>query len=296
MRWLVALFTCVAFLSFSVRVGAYTVPQYDGLVNDFANVLPDEAEARLEQELTAYAQATAAAEIAVVTIQSLQGEPVEYVTQDFFDEWGIGKRRADNGVLLLIAVEDRELRIQTGYGVEGNLPDAVADRIIRDEMVPQLKNADYLNAVTNGVRAIQGALDGDAALQTESISETEKQFDVGELLQASGFLLFVGAALLSYLTAFLGRSTSWWVGGVIGAVLGIVLAGVFGMLIVGGIGLLLDYILSKNYKQWNLEQKHTSWTKSFGGFHSTGYRSSSSSKSFSFGGGRSGGGGASGKW
>lgn len=294
MRWLCATFTLVVFLLFSAQATAFTVPAYDGVINDFAEVLPDSFEQELETELSAYTQATNSAEIAVVTITSLNGEPIEDVALQFFDTWQIGKQTSDNGVLLLLAMQDREVRIHTGYGVEGALPDALAGRIIRDSMTPLLREGKYAEAVAVGVEDIKRAVAGEFPAADGGASEQD--IEATDWLQLIPFLLFLGAGLLSYLVAFLGRTTSWWVGGVIGVVLGAILLGMVGAALLGGIGLLLDYILSKNYKQWNLEGKQTSWTHSFGGFHSTGYRSSSSSKTFSFGGGRSGGGGASGKW
>jgi len=288
MQWILAVLTSLLVLLSPSVANAHEVPAYDGLVNDFANVLPDDRELILEQELTAYAEATAGAEIAVVTIQTLDGEPIENRTLEFFDAWGIGKKGRDNGVLLLISVEDRELRIHTGYGVEAALPDSVADRIIRDEMVPKLKDSDYMGAATAGVASIQKNLQGKAPAPTNNI---ESSLPIPELLQVGGFAIVLFVMAMSYLAAFLGRTTSWWLGGVIGAVLGLLFLGAAAMLLAGGVGLLLDYILSKNYKRWNLEGKQTSWARTLGGFHST-----SSSKGFSFGGGRSGGGGASGKW
>lgn len=295
MRWLLVFILFSIALAVPFGTQAFSVPAYEGPVNDFAQVLPDSFEQELETKLIAYAQTTNSAEIAVVTIESLSGEPIEDVALQIFDSWKIGKASSDSGVLLLLALQDREVRIQTGYGIEGAVPDAVAGRIIRDTMTPLLREGKYAEAVDTGVLAIQQAVAGEFPGAVRSAPELiESQLE--DWLPVIPFMLFIGAGLLSYAAAFLGRTTSWWLGGVIGAVLGALLLGMMGALGIGLLGLLLDYILSKNYKQWNLEGKHTSWAQSFGGFHSSGYHSSSSSKTFSFGGGRSGGGGASGKW
>lgn len=302
MQWCFAVFLSIfVLLTNPLRVYAHEVPSFDGPVNDFAGVLQDDKEQILEAELVSYAQQEKGAEIAVVTIESLDGEPVEDRALEFFDTWKIGKTKQDNGLLILIAVKDRELRIQTGYGVEPVLPDSVVNRIIQQDMAPLLRTNDYIGAVEIAVDRVQAAINRDDAGISGQTSEAMTSLQtltgggIGEVFIP--LLLGLAAAMVSYGAAFLGRTKSWWLGGVIGAIAGILLSGAIAMVVVGIIGLLLDYILSRNYQKWSSEGKHTGWAKSFGGFHSTGYRSgSSSSKSFSFGGGRSGGGGASGKW
>ncbi|HQM16139.1 MAG TPA: TPM domain-containing protein, partial [Candidatus Woesebacteria bacterium] len=116
--------------------GAVNVQSYEGLVNDYAQVLSDEVENSLETRLQDEASKENGAELAVVTLPSLDGEEIESVALAYFDTWKIGKAKQDNGVLLLIAISDREIRIQTGYGVEPIIPDGVAGRIIRNDIVP----------------------------------------------------------------------------------------------------------------------------------------------------------------
>ncbi len=272
------------------KVYAYDVPNYDGYVNDFADVLSEETEQQLEDKLTALSKEENGIEIAVVTVDNLEGESVEGVSQQFFDTWKIGKKNIDNGVLLLISKQDRELRIQTGYGAEAFLTDAQAGRIIRNVLVPPLKKDDYDQAVILGVDAI--IKKGENIDQSELIDENiQSNIETGTIVGIAAFFYFVGSFLVIYVASFLGRTKSWWLGGVIGLGISLLFGSITASIILSLIGLLLDYILSKNYKKWKLENKSTAWRKTFGGFVSSG-----SSGHSSFGGGSSGGGGASGSF
>ncbi len=110
---------------------AQEFPAPKGKVNDFANLLKPEDRATLE-EVVAEVERDTTAEIAVVTVATLGGKPVEEYANRLFSEWGIGKKGRDNGVLILIARDDREMRIEVGYGLEGVLPDGLAGAITRE--------------------------------------------------------------------------------------------------------------------------------------------------------------------
>lgn len=282
---------------------AYTVPTYEGLVNDYANIISDTTESQLEEQLQAVATSTDGAELAVVTITSLTEYPIETVAQAFFDTWEIGKASKDNGVLLLVAVDDREVRIQTGYGSEVVITDSVAGQIIRNDITPSFKQGDYDTGITQGVTKLLTYLQDPSLIPDTADagdSSSDSSWDVGLVV----FLLYVvfslGISGASYAAAFIGRSKAWWPGGLVGFILGALIGQITGGIAFGLLGLVLDYILSKNYHTWKLEHKATEWGKTLGGFSSgSGSRSSSSSSgsSFSsFGGGSSGGGGASGSW
>jgi uncharacterized protein len=274
------------------KVSAYAVSEYQGFVNDYADVISEETEQGLEEKLTTLAGEENGAEIAVVTIETLGDDYIEAVAQEFFDVWKVGKKDADNGVILLLAIKEREIRIHTGYGSEVFLTDAKSGRIIRDTIVPLLKEENYDQAISAGVDEIINASKNIDQVELSSGGISDSSSFSGLLSMASSILVFflVGA---TYFTSFLGRSKSWWAGGVIGSVLGLVFVGFNSALVLGLTGLLFDYVLSKNYKKWKIEHKTTSWRKTMGGFRSG---SSSSSSGMTFGGGRSGGGGASGKW
>ncbi len=285
-----SLFTACLFLAYNVvNVAAFTVPDYQGPVNDYASVIGELEENELEVKLIKEAAQENGVEIAVVTLTNLGQEPVENVSQQIFDSWKIGKAGLHNGVLLLITIEDRQLRIQTGYGAEVFLTDSVSGAIIRDKIVPFLKESNYSGAVMAGVDSI---LEKAHKIDQKELVPSKKSgvsdwLEIGEL--GIFALMFLGS-VFTYVVSFLGRSKSWWLGGVIGAATGWIVAQATGATILGIIGLLLDYILSSNFKHWNLDHKTTSWRNTWGGFHTSG------GSGFKFGGGMSGGGGASGKW
>jgi uncharacterized protein len=93
-------------------------------------------------------------EIAVVTVRDMGGQTVEDYAQGLFTQWGIGKKGKDNGVLLLISIKERKVRIHTGYGVEAVLPDSICKRIIETDMVPYLKKNDFGKGLEVGVDAV----------------------------------------------------------------------------------------------------------------------------------------------
>ncbi|MGH9346996.1 MAG: TPM domain-containing protein [Vicinamibacterales bacterium] len=130
-----------------------TLPRPTGYVNDFASILDEAAEAYLETFLRTLERDTSA-EIVVATVGSLEGSTVEAYANRLFDEWEIGKKQQDNGVLLLVVPTDRIVRIEVGYGLEPILPDGLAGEIIRTEILPELRNGNYPRGVGRGLNRI----------------------------------------------------------------------------------------------------------------------------------------------
>jgi uncharacterized membrane protein YgcG len=136
-------------------------PAYTGHVNDFANILDQETKQKLELWLTNFENKTGA-QIAVVTVTSLEGRPIEEYANELYRAWGIGAKTGehkDKGALLLVAVQDRKTRLEVGYGLEGDLPDGLAGEIIR-RMRPGLQQGRYSEAMTTGVRTLSDPSDG----------------------------------------------------------------------------------------------------------------------------------------
>lgn len=130
-------------------------PAPKGHVNDFANIIPDDREAVLEQSLRDY-EAKTTIEMAVVTTPSLEGQTIEEYSIALATEWGIGKKGADNGVLVLIAPNDREYRVEVGRGLEGDLTDADSDFMARESLVPAFRAdpPDYAGGIETLVQSI----------------------------------------------------------------------------------------------------------------------------------------------
>lgn len=144
-----------------VCLGQLSVPEHGGVwVHDDANILSAQTEARIESMLKGERDSTSN-QIAVLTIPSLQGESIDEYSLRVAEAWKLGKADKDNGVLLLIAIEDKQIRIETGYGLEGVLTDALSSRINRNEIAPHFRQGDYDGGVQAGVVAIIQAIKGE---------------------------------------------------------------------------------------------------------------------------------------
>lgn len=272
---------------------AYSSPgDPTGFVNDYANVFTEEEKVALESKLTQFEQASTN-EISVVIINSLDGDSIENFAENLFEEWGIGKAEADNGVLLLVAKDDREMRIEVGYGLESSLTDLLSSRIIRETLTPNFKENDFYGGITKAVDQIEKITYGEVPLE---LQEEEAQNIEGYF----NYFIF-GFIALSWISSVLARSKSWWAGGVVGLILGIILSIFFGFMAFGLIsifiltplGLLFDFLVSRAYKNSKSGGTRPPWWAGGGGF---GGGSSGGSSFGGFSGGSSGGGGSSGSW
>lgn len=134
-----------------------------GYVNDYANIIDysdEQAITRLASEL----ESKTTAQLAVVTMASTAPETIEGYAVRLFEKWGIGQREKNNGILLLVAYRDRKMRIETGYGLEGALPDVICHKIITDIMTPNFKSGMFSKGIREGASAI--------------VSLTAKEYDV----------------------------------------------------------------------------------------------------------------------
>ena len=154
-------FALLVVLAPLIGLAQVAIPEQGGTwVHDKANVLSESTEAMLESMVRANRDSTSN-QIGILTIPSLQGEPLEEYSMRVVEEWVPGQKEKDNGVLLLIVVEDRQMRIEVGYGLEGVLTDALSSRIIRNEMAPYFRQGDYDSGVKAGVVAIINAIKGE---------------------------------------------------------------------------------------------------------------------------------------
>lgn len=264
---------------------ALSLPPNDGFVTDTAGVLTESEISQLKTELERYRQATSN-EIAIVIVPSLEGEAIEDVAQAIFRTWGIGTKANDNGVLILIARNDRALRIEVGYGLEGAIPDVVASGIINTDLIPHIRVGEYKEGLYRAVDSIEKHIGNEY---------TADRYDQNNGISVpSGALIFLFVAL-QWMIAILERTRSWWLGGIVGGVIGVTLGAAFAMwlsipvLIVTG--LLLDYFVSKNYRS----RGKTAWWAG-GGWGPGGGGMGTGGGFGGFGGGSTGGGGASGRW
>ncbi len=146
MRKLISLFLLIACISNPVKAQDFLPDQPGGFVNDYANMLNSTQVRQLESKLSNYRDTTTNA-IVVATIESLQGYPIEEVATNLFNKWDIQYENRSNGVLLLVSRDDRKLRIEVGYGLEGAIPDIIAGRIINEVITPKFRSEDYYEGI-----------------------------------------------------------------------------------------------------------------------------------------------------
>ena len=208
---------------------ALDAPQLTGRVNDYAKLLSPEAAARLEQKLAGF-EREQSTQIVVLTIPSLQGDEIEGFSIRVAEQWKIGQKGKDNGVLLILAKAEHKVRIEVGMGLQGVLPDITSAQIIRNVMSPHLKSNDFDQGITAGVDAILAATKGEFKASPQ---DTTRKSRPRSSSPATYFLLAAVAAVI------LG-SYSRPLGGIAGAA-GLPLAAYFA---IPGAGLTLLLILA----------------------------------------------------
>ena len=165
LRGLLSLLASFAILLFSGSALALAVPPLEGRINDRAELLSASAEQQLTARLLDYEKATGH-QLAVLTIPSLEGDPIEDFSIHVVEAWKLGKKGKDDGVLVLVVSKDRKMRIEVGYGLEGELPDIAAGRIVKDVMAPQFRSGDYEGGISAAVDAVISKTGGQALAPT----------------------------------------------------------------------------------------------------------------------------------
>lgn len=149
------------FLIFAASVfGQPEIPKLTMWATDLTNTLSQSELSDLNTRLKTFADTTSN-QLIVLMIPSLEGYPIEMLAEETATKNKIGTAKNDNGILLLIAKDDRQLRIEVGYGLEGAVPDAIASSIIRNVIKPQFRNDDYYAGISDGVNAIIKAIGGE---------------------------------------------------------------------------------------------------------------------------------------
>lgn len=285
-------------VAYTLAARATEVPYLSGRVNDVAGLLSSPTHTELESMLKAHEDSTSN-QVVVLIIPGLEGESLEEYSIKVAETWKLGQKRKDNGVLLLVARDDRKVRIEVGRGLEGDLTDQVCGMIIRHEIVPRFRDGDFDAGVHAGVLAILAAIKGSY--------KSEGKEELGDLQgRILGFLLFlVVIGIFTAIALFSTGFMSWFLylflmpfwglfpPAMLGLTPGLAL---FGTYAVGF--LILKMWLKKSPQGMALMKRATSsgfLATSTGRSWSSGSFSSSGS-SFSGGGGSFGGGGSSGSW
>jgi uncharacterized protein len=173
------------------------LPRPTGFVNDFAGVIPGPYAERIEATAGNLKSRTGV-EIAVVTVDTIEpwGSIEEYSIA-LASEWGIGQRDEDTGALILLAMQERRLRIEIGYGLEGMIPDGLAGEIMDRSIIPSLKAGDYGAGLLKGVQAIAGIVAQEYGIELDTRSMEEGRTYTAE--GGGGGLLFLAVILLFFL-------------------------------------------------------------------------------------------------
>jgi len=300
-------------------VQAADVPYLSGRVVDHAEILSPARRDRLTAALKAHEEATGN-QVAVLTVPTIDGESIEEYAARVFATWKLGRKGEDNGVLVVIVPQDRKMRIEVGYGLEGTLTDVAAARIIRNLMTPRFKTGNYDEGTADGVLAVIAQLEGKPGIADTAPAAADahgggSSLDLAPPDMPWPMRILLGAFIFGVigLFTFIGVVTpgvGWFL-----YVFLIPFWAMFPLMIIGmhaTLAVLVVYVVGYPIAkvllartEWYRKAAQDMKTKghaTIGGFTmtssggSSGSSSSRSSGGFSGGGGSSGGGGASGSW
>jgi uncharacterized protein len=216
-----ALVILAALLCASFASAQVPVPKLQARVTDLTNTLSGEQRQALETRLAEF-EARKGAQIAVLMVPTTEPEAIEQYARRVLDQWKLGRKGIDDGALLLIALQDHKLRIETQYGLEGPLPDAIAKRIIDEVIVPRFKQRDIYGGISAGIERMIAVVDGEPLPPPQPAhgQGNADQFDPGGLLMLGFALVFVIGSILrsaigrvggAAVTAGIGGLISWFV-------------------------------------------------------------------------------------
>ncbi|WP_252723244.1 TPM domain-containing protein [Pseudotamlana agarivorans] len=264
-----SLFLVFTLFACSLTFGQFKIPEkpkFQTSVYDYINLLSDAQKSNLEQKLVKYSDTTST-QIVVAIIGSTEGENINFLGAQWGDAWGIGQAKEDNGILILLARDDKKIAINTGYGVEHLLTDAMSKRIIERDIIPYFRQGDYPGGLNRGADAIFEVMQGEYSGSRKSSRQNDDSF--------MPFLIF-GFIALVFIMSFIKNKRG---GG----------GGRNGGNRAGGFDI-WDAIILSNMGRGNYNRGSSGWGgSSGGGFGGGGFGGG-------FGGGGFGGGGASGGW
>jgi len=287
-----------------VSVAALAAPQFPALtgrVVDEAGILSPQIESEIGAQLAAHEQATTN-QVVVATLKSLQAYDISDYANQLFRHWGIGQKDKNNGVLLVVAPNERKVRIEIGYGLEGVLTDALSRDIIERVITPPFRQGDYEQGIRSGATAILAALGGDyrpAPPPSTAARVGEVVFGslIADLVGGGVFGLLIAALiggqfLLGALTRRASMGARFVTAAGLGAAAGVVAWFVAGLVMIGiVIGAVVFLFMLLSTGRVGSGGSGGGWGGSGGGWSGGG-----GGGGFSGGGGSSGGGGASGSW
>ena len=288
--------------SVAVFASQTPVPELWARVTDLTATLTPTQRDSLERKLQTFEQ-NKGSQIAVLFVPTTGDETIEQYAMRVAETWKIGRADADDGVILIVAKNDRELRVEVGYGLEGAVPDALAREIIDGHIVPRFRSGDFFAGIDAGVDALIAAVSGETLPPPdESVAEqTDGMPPIAVFSIVYSFLIlafiFVVIFYRVWIPTLIMTTLSFFGGGI---VLGTAEEGMIFAIVSAGFGLIFGFFKWAGSKGGGSSSYSSSYSS---GYSSSSYGSSSSyssssysSSSFSGGGGSFGGGGASGSW
>jgi uncharacterized protein len=279
LRWCLPLLLLASLWQAGLAQALEAIPPLTQRVTDLTSTLTAEQQAGLEARLQAFEQQKGS-QIAILIVPTTQPEDIAQYSIRVVEAWKLGREKQDDGVLILLAKNDRKMRIEVGYGLEGAIPDVTAKRIISDVMAPYFRQGDFYGGLNAAVERIAALIDGEA-LPAPPQQARGGDNDWGDMLPILLFGgLIAGAMLRAVLGSFFGGVAT---GGLIGAA----------VWILGG-GLIMALVLA--FIAFVVTLAGIGSLGGFGGYGGGGFGGGSGGGGFSGGGGGFGGGGASGDW
>lgn len=274
--WLLALAACFPALAADALI---PVPPLQARLTDLTRTLTPEQQTTLEQTLRAF-ESRQGTQIAVLIVPTTKPEAIEQYSLRVVEHWKLGRKKVDDGALLLVAKDDHTVRIEVGYGLEGVLADVTANRIISEVITPRFKEGDYFGGVSAGVDQMVRVIDGEALPQPARAAAGSGEKNIGQLIP----ILFVAAMVIGgVLRSVLGRVPGALVTGGLLALGGWLLGGAVIVAAISGIAAFVITLLGVNMGR-------------LCGFYGGMGGGGRSGGGFGGGGGGFGGGGASGRW
>jgi uncharacterized protein len=281
------LLLCLPFAARAQQLAA--IPALDSPVVDTTGTLDAAAKQQLEQQALALQQRKGS-QLQVLMIPSTQPEDIEQYTQRVFDAWKLGRKGIDDAVLIVVAKDDRKVRIQPGYGLEGAIPDITAGRVIREYMAPKFRSGDYAGGLVDATAQLVKLIDGEPL--PEPISEQGSDNNGGgDWL----FALFIALIVAQVARGIFGRLPAGVRGLLGGGAAGGVAWLLSSLVPVAGIGAFIGLLVGLTTARQGRYARDGGWG-GFGGGGWGGGGGGFGGGGWSGGGGMSGGGGASGSW
>ncbi|MCK1733864.1 YgcG family protein [Bradyrhizobium sp. 138] len=292
--WLAAIFALLLAVALPASADV-AVPQLTGRVVDQTGTLSSSDIVSLTQKLRDF-ENRKGSQIAVLIVPTTQPETIEQFSIRVAEAWKIGRKKVDDGAILVVAKNDRHLRIEVGYGLEGALTDVTSRRIIDEDITPKFRSGDFAAGIAAGVDRMIRVIDGEPLPSpSRSVNFSHNLEDLAPVLAVS---LFASIGVGGFFRAMLGRLLGSLVtGGIIATITWFILGSAALAAAVGVLGFIIGFVadLFSAITPGTGRSRGGSWSSGSSGGWSSG-SSSSDSGSFSGGGGSFGGGGASGSW